>query len=126
MPFILAIVIVIVVVIVIVPDEPEPRPSFVTVLYMTLVQPAIPGDGRRPQPSVDFAEEVVLDVKACLRVRCPLPGRVFFCHQEHRAGFTTGISSRTLPGAALVCQNCGNNHFISLAVATPNIVNDVT
>ena len=63
--------------------------------------------------------------------RCPLCGisnwavldSVVYFHQEH-AGFTTGVS-RTLPSVAVVCQNCGNTHFVSVAVAAPSILKDL-
>ena len=65
--------------------------------------------------------------------RCPLCGisnwavhdGVIYFHQEAHAGFTTDVS-RTLPSVAVVCQNCGNTHFVSLAIATPSILKDVT
>ena len=65
--------------------------------------------------------------------RCPLCGisnwavqdTVFYFHHEVHPGFTTG-GSRTLPSVAVVCQNCGNTHFVSIAVAAPSILKDVT
>jgi hypothetical protein len=50
---------------------------------------------------------------------------IFYFQQELQADFTTGVS-RTLPSVAVVCQNCGNTHFVNLAVATPSILKDVT
>lgn len=49
---------------------------------------------------------------------------VFYHHEEFRSGSTTAISARSLPTAALVCQNCGNTHFISLAVLDATLVAD--
>jgi hypothetical protein len=56
--------------------------------------------------------------------KCPLCGvtnwavqpSTFYHHEEFRSGSTTASSARSLPTAALVCQNCGNTHFISLAI----------
>jgi hypothetical protein len=50
---------------------------------------------------------------------------IFYFQQEVQADFATGLS-RTLPSVAVVCQNCGNTHFVNLAVATPSILKDMT
>jgi hypothetical protein len=47
---------------------------------------------------------------------------IFYHHEEFSSGSTTAISARSLPTAALVCQNCGNTHFISLTVLDPTLV----
>lgn len=47
---------------------------------------------------------------------------VFYHHEEFRGEVTTAVSARSLPTAALVCQNCGNTHFISLAILDETLV----
>jgi hypothetical protein len=64
---------------------------------------------------------------------CPLCGvsswavqdGIFTFHQEIKTQYVSSIG-RGLPCAALVCQNCGNTHFINLAVLDPSILKDFT
>jgi hypothetical protein len=53
--------------------------------------------------------------------RCPLCGISNWAVHDGVIYF-----HQALPSVAVVCQNCGNTHFVSLAVATPSILKDET